>query len=234
VRRTTVGAGHAAADNRAMPGLRDAAEEFLAQKRIAVAGVSRDAEQPANLIYRRLRGSGHSVFAVNPSTEVAEGDPCYPSVRDLPELVDGVVVVTPPDAAEGVVADCAAAGIRRVWLHRGLGPGSSSDAAAAVGAEHGIQREAAADDRRAAAAVRMTGPACGLPRRHAPPAHRMRGVRRTRRPLIDALARGLVRAGPMQQSTALLETVGRRSGRTVGSALVRSAPVPVMVVPART
>ena len=40
-------------------------EEFLAQKRIAVAGVSRDSRQPANAIFRRLLSAGHEVFAVN-------------------------------------------------------------------------------------------------------------------------------------------------------------------------
>jgi CoA binding domain len=49
--------------------LDEAANEFLARRRIAVAGVSRDTKQPANLIYRRLRDTGHEVFAVNPSAE---------------------------------------------------------------------------------------------------------------------------------------------------------------------
>ena len=42
-----------------MPTLRDVAEEFLSHRRLAVAGVSRDSRQPANLIYRRLRAAGH-------------------------------------------------------------------------------------------------------------------------------------------------------------------------------
>ena len=121
-----------------MTKLRDAAEEFLAQDRIAVAGVSRDAKQPANLIYRRLQGTGHEVFAVNPNAETVEGDGCFPSVSAIPGGVDGVVVVTTPEVAEQVVLDCAEAGVPRVWLHRGLGPGSSSDAAVAAGHEHGI------------------------------------------------------------------------------------------------
>jgi predicted CoA-binding protein len=121
-----------------MPTLRQAAEEFLAQPRIAVAGVSRDPRQPANLIYRRLRDTSHEVFAVNPNTEEVEGDRCFASVDSIPGGVDGVVVVTPPEAAEGVIADCAAAGVPRVWLHRGLGPGSSSPAAVAACRARGI------------------------------------------------------------------------------------------------
>jgi predicted CoA-binding protein len=121
-----------------MPTLREAAEEFLAQPRIAVAGVSRDEKQPANLIYRRLRSTGHEVFAVNPIAEELEGDPCFATVSDIPGGVDGVVVVTPPEATERVVADCASAGIPRVWLHRGIGPGSTSEAAVAYCRVHGM------------------------------------------------------------------------------------------------
>lgn len=122
----------------AMTSLRDAAEEFLAHERIAVAGVSRDTRQPANLIYRRLRASRHHVFAVNPNADEVEGDRCYASVVDIPAAVNGVVVVTPPGAAAGVVEDCAAAGVPRVWIHRGLGPGSLTDAAVAACRAHGI------------------------------------------------------------------------------------------------
>jgi predicted CoA-binding protein len=119
--------------------LRESADEFLAQKRIAVAGVSRDARQPANLIYRRLRESGHEVFAVNPRAEEAEGDACFAAVTDIPGGVDGVVVVTPPRASAAVVADCVTAGVPRVWFHRGMGPGSFSEDAVALAEGHGIK-----------------------------------------------------------------------------------------------
>ena len=118
--------------------LKSAAEEFLAQQRIAVAGVSRDTKQPANLIYRRLRDTGHDVFAVNPKASVVEGERCYGSVTEIPGGVDGVVVVTPAEESAHVVEDCHAAGVPRVWLHRGIGPGSLSDEAVAACHAHGI------------------------------------------------------------------------------------------------
>jgi uncharacterized protein len=121
-----------------MPTLREAAEEFLAQRRIAVAGVSRDPKQPANLVYRRLRDTGHEVFAINPNAREVEGDPCWPDVASVPGPLDGVVVVTTPVVAEQIVAGCVAAGVPRVWLHRGMGPGSVSAAAVAHGEEHGL------------------------------------------------------------------------------------------------
>lgn len=109
-----------------MTSLREAAEEFLAQPRLAVAGVSRDARQPANLVFRRLRDAGHEVYPINPNAEAVEGVESYPTVEAVPGPLDGVVVVTAPADSDAVVADCIRAGVPRVWLHRGIGPGSVS------------------------------------------------------------------------------------------------------------
>jgi predicted CoA-binding protein len=102
-------------------------DEFLAQRRIAVAGVSRhNSKHPAgNLIYRRLKKTGHDVFAVNPNMESFEGDACYPDLQSIPGGVDGVVIVTRPAITEHIVRDCTTAGVRRVWMHHGLSQGSS-------------------------------------------------------------------------------------------------------------
>ena len=101
--------------------------DFLAQKRIAVAGVSRDdTHHPAaNLIYRRLKHIGHDVFAVNPHMETFDGDRCYSHVQSIPGGVDGVVIVTRPGIAESIVHDCCEAGVRRVWMHQSMNKGSS-------------------------------------------------------------------------------------------------------------
>jgi len=116
-------------------------DEFLAQKRIAVAGVSRDkSHHPVgNLIYDRLKKTGHDVFAVNPHMQTFEGDQCFPNLRSIPGGVDGVVVITRPEATEQIVHDCKDAGIRRVWMHQSVHAGSSvSPAAVEYCRENGI------------------------------------------------------------------------------------------------
>jgi predicted CoA-binding protein len=102
-------------------------DDFLAQKRIAVAGVSRNnSHHPTgNLICRRLKGSGHAVVPVNPHMQTFEGDRCYPDVASIPAGVDGVVIVTRPEITEQIVHDCQRAGIPRVWMHQSLGKGTS-------------------------------------------------------------------------------------------------------------
>lgn len=107
-------------------------DECLAQKRIAVAGVSRDhSHHPVgNLIYHRLKRTGHDVFPVNPHMPTFDGDRCYPNLRSIPGGVDGVVIITRPETTEQIVRDCSEAGVRRVWMHRSMAKGSSVSAAA--------------------------------------------------------------------------------------------------------
>ena len=101
--------------------------DFLAQKRIAVAGVSRDNRRhpTGNLIYRRLKKTGHEVFAVNPHMQTFEGDHCYPDLQSIPGGVDGVVIITRPETTERIVRACSDAGVRRVWMHQSIATGSS-------------------------------------------------------------------------------------------------------------
>ena len=107
-------------------------EDFLAQKRIAIAGVSRDKSRHpvGNLIYQRLKKTGHEIFALNPHMQTFEGDRCYPDVRSIPGGVDGVVIITRRETTEQIVRECGDVGVRRVWMHQSIGKGSSVSAAA--------------------------------------------------------------------------------------------------------
>jgi predicted CoA-binding protein len=107
-------------------------QDFLGQKRIAVAGVSRNnGHHPAgNLIYRRLKSTGHDVYPVNPHMDAFDGDRCYPDVKSIPGGVDGVVIVTKPETAEQIVRECVEAHVPRVWMHQSLGKGTSVSPAA--------------------------------------------------------------------------------------------------------
>lgn len=102
-------------------------QDFLAQKRIAVAGVSRDqSHHPVgNVIYHRLKTTGHEVFAVNPHMQTFEGDRCYPDLQSIPGGVDGVIIITRPTTTQRIVRDCNEAGVRRVWMHQSMGKGTS-------------------------------------------------------------------------------------------------------------
>lgn len=113
----------------------EAASDFLAQKRIAVVGVSRRRNHTTRFIFEKLRTPAREIIPVNPAATEIQGVTCYPDLRSIHGEVGAVLVVTTPGAAADVVRECAALGIKRVWLHRSVGTGSASQEAIAVARE---------------------------------------------------------------------------------------------------
>ena len=111
-----------------MTTLAERAGLFLAQPRVAVAGVSRMRQDAANLIYRRLKARGYQVYPVNPNASTVEGDSCYPALAAIPGGVTAVVIVTRPSVTEEIVRQCPDAGVTHVWMHRSLAHGDSVSA----------------------------------------------------------------------------------------------------------
>src|SRR6266498_5315793 len=122
-----------------MQSISEAASAFLANKRVAVTGVSRTPKtHGSNNVYKRLRDRGYEVFAVNPNAQEVEGDRCFLDLKSIPGGVQAVVIGTRPEIAEDTMRECAELGIKHVWMHRGPGAGSVSDAATAYGRQRGI------------------------------------------------------------------------------------------------
>ena len=120
--------------------MKETATEFLAHKRVAVTGVSRQpANHGSNVVYKRLRERGFEVFPVNPNADEVEGDRCFADLKSVPVDLEWVVIGTRPETAEDTMRECVDLGISRVWMHRSFGEGSVSDAASAFGREHGVQ-----------------------------------------------------------------------------------------------
>lgn len=103
-----------------------AVANFLDNKRVAIAGVSRDGKQPGNAVYRKLSNAGFEVFAVNPRATTVEGQPCFPNISSLPEKIDAVFAATPSRAALNIAKECEARGIHQLWFHGSIGPSSAS------------------------------------------------------------------------------------------------------------
>lgn len=95
--------------------------DFLAQKKIAVVGVSDKRETGCNAAYRKFKEAGYTVYPVNPRLATFDGAPCYPDLRAIPDKPDGVFILTNPKVAEGLVEQCVELGIGRVWLHCMMG-----------------------------------------------------------------------------------------------------------------
>ena len=122
-------------------------QDFLAQKKIAVVGVSDKRDTGCNLNYRKFKETGYEVFAVNPRISEFEGAPCYPDLKSIPEKPDAVFILASPKVTDQIVQQCVDMGIKHVWMHCMMGtkPGlvqsmtSVSQDAVEMCRENGIQ-----------------------------------------------------------------------------------------------
>jgi predicted CoA-binding protein len=99
----------------------DLVQGFLAQKKIAVVGVSDKRETGCNLSYKKFKDAGYRVYAVNPRISTFEGDPCYADLKSIPEKPDAVFMLTNPKVTEQIVQQCVDLGIKHVWMHCMMG-----------------------------------------------------------------------------------------------------------------
>jgi len=105
--------------------MKDLIDDFLAQKKFAVAGSFKDESKYAYKILKDLKLKGYEVYPVNPSLKEVDGSKCYKTVLDIPFVVDVVDLVTPPTVSEKIVEQCFEECIKRVWMQ----PGAESEEA---------------------------------------------------------------------------------------------------------
>lgn len=104
-------------------------QNFLDLKRLAFVGISRNPQDFSRGLYKDLQQRGYDLVPVNPNVQEIDGKPCFKQVQDIYPPVEGVIIMTPPEVTEQVVQDCARAGIKHIWLHRGGGVGAVSEKA---------------------------------------------------------------------------------------------------------
>jgi uncharacterized protein len=113
--------------------------DFLAHRRIAMVGVSRNPQDFSRALFREMRAKGYEIVPVNPLTDEVEDQKSFARVQDIVPQVEGVLIVTSPSQTEQVVRDCAEAGIRNVWMHSGGGQGSVDPKAVTFCHKNGIR-----------------------------------------------------------------------------------------------
>ena len=104
-------------------------QKFLAQKSIAIVGVSTKRDTGCNLNYQKFKDAGYKVYAVSPNTTEFQGDPCYPDLKSLPEKPDAVFIFASPRVTEQVTQQVVELGIKHVWMHCMMGtkPGLAAE-----------------------------------------------------------------------------------------------------------
>lgn len=116
----------------------DIIEDFLAQKRIALIGASRDPKSFSIILFKEFRRRGYQVVPVNPKTPNVLGTPCYARVQDIQPPVQGALLMTSRQTTESVMEQCAKAGVPRIWVHGASGKNNVSERALNLCRERGI------------------------------------------------------------------------------------------------
>ena len=118
-----------------LPAIRD----FLAQRRIAVVGLSHDPKDFSHSVWKELAAHDHDLVGVNAAHagEELEGRVTLARVQDADPPVDAALVLTSAERSAEAVRDALEAGVRRIWLFRAAGPGAVSDEAIALCKEAG-------------------------------------------------------------------------------------------------
>jgi predicted CoA-binding protein len=96
-------------------------QNFLAQKKVAVVGVSDKRDTGCNLAYQKFKENGYQVYAVNPRISTYSGQTCYADLKSIPEKVDAVFILASPKVTEQVVQQCIDLGVKHVWMHCMMG-----------------------------------------------------------------------------------------------------------------
>lgn len=98
---------------------KDIKESMLKKKIWAVIGANNDSDKFGNIIYKKLKSEGYTVYPVNPMYDNVEGDPCYPNLESLPEIPEVLDMVVSPKRGKIFIEEAAKLGIKNIWLQPG-------------------------------------------------------------------------------------------------------------------
>lgn len=93
-------------------------QEFLQPKELAVCGVSRNKKKFGRVVYDTLKEKGFKLYAVNPNMTDVDGEPCFADVSQLPVNVKHLLIATPVNQTEAVVAKAISKGITNIWIQQ--------------------------------------------------------------------------------------------------------------------
>jgi len=119
--------------------MKNTIQAFIDQKKVAIAGASNNKDNFGTSLLKELAKKDYELFPVNPRCKEIEGKPCVPSVKELPEDVENLILAVPSNLSEKIVDQCIGTAIKRIWMIRGVGKGAYSEKAHKICREQGIE-----------------------------------------------------------------------------------------------
>ena len=87
---------------------------------IAVVGLSPNVDRPSFRVAQGMQGLGYRIIPVRPKIGAVLGETAYPDLASVPYEIDLVNVFRAPEHVPGIVEECIALGIKKLWLQDGV------------------------------------------------------------------------------------------------------------------
>jgi predicted CoA-binding protein len=100
---------------------------------IAVVGLSARPDRPGYYVPAYMQAQGYHIIPVNPKLEQALGERAYPSLEDVPQAVDLVLLFQRSENVPPFVEQAIRIGVKAMWMQSGIKNESAAAQAAAAG-----------------------------------------------------------------------------------------------------
>jgi uncharacterized protein len=94
-------------------------DEFLAEKNVAIVGISQAKQKFGNTIFAALQKAGYNLYPVHHQLKSFEGVDCYQQINSLPNHVNALIICTKPDHCMDLVKQAVDKNIQNIWLQQG-------------------------------------------------------------------------------------------------------------------
>lgn len=94
-------------------------QSALEQEVYAVVGASNNKDKYGYKVFKFLENHNIKVYPINPNASQIEGTNCYGKLSELPEKIDVVVTVVPPQISKKIAEEAGALEIEYLWMQPG-------------------------------------------------------------------------------------------------------------------
>jgi predicted CoA-binding protein len=101
-------------------------DDFLAQRRLAVIGVSQQKNDFTRVLFREFLQRDYDAVPVHPTATEIEGRPAFANIAKVQPAVDAALILVPAPGSLRVVQECIDSGVGRLWLYKAVTTGAFS------------------------------------------------------------------------------------------------------------
>jgi uncharacterized protein len=93
-------------------------DNFLKDKKIAIAGVSRNPKKFGYQVFKELTAKGYQIMPLNPHAKLIDQTECYAEIENLPSGVDSLLILTPKNKTDETLRKAINRGIKNIWVQQ--------------------------------------------------------------------------------------------------------------------